>query len=71
MKFPAILESGAASFHHALTIHGSYENRSNSDRLSYVVHYMPGDSFIQSKGYPHTLARMHGPFIKSGDSFDG
>ena len=69
-EVPAILPAGAASFHHALTIHGSYENKGNEARMSYAVHYMPGDSVFQSNGYPHTNARMHGPFIKAGDSFD-
>ena len=69
-EVPVILNAGSASFHHSLTIHGSYENMSDSDRLSYVVHYMPGESVLQSDGYPHTLARMHGPFVNSGDPFD-
>ena len=69
-EVPAILPAGAASFHHALTIHGSSENMGDEERISLVVHYMPGDSVLQPNGYPHTHARMQGPFSQAGDSFD-
>lgn len=40
-KVPLVLEPTDVSFHHALTIHGSYQNESDQDRLGYVLHYLP------------------------------
>lgn len=40
-KYPLVLEPTDVSFHHSLTIHGSYANESDSDRLGYILHYLP------------------------------
>ncbi|GCE14945.1 phytanoyl-CoA dioxygenase family protein [Tengunoibacter tsumagoiensis] len=41
VKQPLVLEPGDVSFHHCLTIHGSYQNRSDYPRLGYIQHYFP------------------------------
>lgn len=41
-KSPLRLRAGAASFHHALTIHGSGPNTTDRPRRSLVVHMMAG-----------------------------
>jgi phytanoyl-CoA hydroxylase len=40
-KVAIVLEPGDVSFHHALTIHGSYQNESDQHRLGFVLHYLP------------------------------
>jgi ectoine hydroxylase-related dioxygenase (phytanoyl-CoA dioxygenase family) len=40
-KLPLVLEPSDVSFHHALLIHGSYSNKSDEDRLGYIMHYFP------------------------------
>lgn len=37
---PAVLKAGEASFHHPLTIHGSYENRSNRPRRATLINFV-------------------------------
>jgi len=40
LKFvPFTLKKGQVSFHHCLTIHGSYPNRSNRPRAALAIHY--------------------------------
>ena len=41
---PVPLAAGQASFHHPLTVHGSYENRSSGPRRAAVVNYMAPDT---------------------------
>ena len=41
---PVPLPAGYASFHHPLTVHGSYENRSAGPRRAAVVNYMAPDT---------------------------
>jgi ectoine hydroxylase-related dioxygenase (phytanoyl-CoA dioxygenase family) len=37
---PSILKAGEASFHHPMTLHGSYENRSMHPRRGVVINFM-------------------------------
>jgi ectoine hydroxylase-related dioxygenase (phytanoyl-CoA dioxygenase family) len=41
---PVTLRAGEASFHHPLTVHGSYENRSLAPRRAAVLNYMAPDT---------------------------
>lgn len=38
---PCILPAGSVLFHHCLTLHGSYENRTNNPRMSISTHLFP------------------------------
>jgi ectoine hydroxylase-related dioxygenase (phytanoyl-CoA dioxygenase family) len=41
---PIFLKAGECSFHHCLTLHGSYPNRSERPRRSIVLNYMKPDT---------------------------
>jgi ectoine hydroxylase-related dioxygenase (phytanoyl-CoA dioxygenase family) len=41
---PVALKAGEASFHHPLTVHGSYANRSPGPRRAVVLNYMAADT---------------------------
>ena len=44
LRVPLALEPGDVSFHHCLTIHGSYPNTSSNVRVGYIQHYLPGEA---------------------------
>jgi hypothetical protein len=46
---PIQLKAGECSFHHCLTLHGSYPNRSDRPRRSVVLNYMRPDTKSASK----------------------
>ena len=46
-KVPMTLEKGQVSFHHCLTIHGSYPNYSNSFRLAMAIHMQDDGNHYQ------------------------
>jgi ectoine hydroxylase-related dioxygenase (phytanoyl-CoA dioxygenase family) len=63
---PCILKAGQASFHHALTFHGSGPNLSKEPRLSVVGHYMPdGTTFVPTHRFQMVL-RLLGPRPEPG-----
>lgn len=66
---PCILKAGQASFHHALTFHGSGPNRTNEPRLSIVAHLMPGHTSYTARSR-HENIRLLGPRPKIGQRFD-
>lgn len=68
---PCILKAGQASFHHALTFHGSGPNLSTEPRLSFVVHMMPADCGFTGQGLYHPNADLLGPFVEEGTLFAG
>jgi hypothetical protein len=68
---PCILKAGQASFHHALTFHGSGPNRSNEPRLSVVAHMMPGDTVYRAGRQWHPNVVFLGPDAYDGQLFDG
>jgi ectoine hydroxylase-related dioxygenase (phytanoyl-CoA dioxygenase family) len=41
---PCIVKAGHCHFHHCLTFHGSFGNRTRNPRRSYVLHLMPGNT---------------------------
>ena len=41
---PCEVKAGHCHFHHCLTIHGSYGNRTQNLRRSYILHLMPGNT---------------------------
>lgn len=38
--FPSVLKAGEASFHHSMTLHGSFENKSNRPRRGVVINFV-------------------------------
>lgn len=66
---PCILKAGQASFHHALTFHGSGPNRTNEPRLSVVAHLMPGGTCYKAGVQRHDNVRLLGPRPRDGQPF--
>jgi len=68
---PCILKAGQASFHHALTFHGSGPNLSDEPRLSIVAHMMPDNTAYQPKGTRwHPNLAFLGPNARGGETFN-
>lgn len=67
---PCILKAGQASFHHALTFHGSGPNLTSLPRLSTVAHLMPGGTGYRSKVMLHDNVKFLGPRPQNGQKFD-
>jgi ectoine hydroxylase-related dioxygenase (phytanoyl-CoA dioxygenase family) len=70
MEEPCILKAGQASFHHALTFHGSGPNYSNSARMSVVAHFMPKDTAYRPFVQWHPNVQHLGPRPRDGQLFD-
>lgn len=71
LEEPCILKAGEASFHHALTFHGSGPNRTHDPRLSIVAHVMPKGTAYRAKLQRHDNVRLLGPRPKEGQLFEG
>lgn len=56
---PAVLEAGAVSFHHCMTLHGSGPNRTDRPRRSIAVHTMSGETRLV-KGNKHCNEEIFG-----------
>lgn len=67
---PCILKAGQASFHHALTFHGSGPNRTNEPRLSIVAHLMPGHTSYRKGRQFHSNIAYLGPRPYEGQVFN-
>lgn len=67
---PCILKAGQASFHHALTFHGSGPNITSEPRLSIVAHLMPGHTSYRKGRQSHTNIHLLGPRPYDGQRFD-
>lgn len=68
---PCILKAGQASFHHALTFHGSGPNLTAAPRLSVVAHLMPGGTAYAGRVQNHSNVRFLGPRPRIGQPFEG
>jgi ectoine hydroxylase-related dioxygenase (phytanoyl-CoA dioxygenase family) len=68
---PCVLKAGEASFHHALTFHGSGPNKTDAPRLSVVAHMMPGNTAYSAAPQWHPNVVFLGPNAKNGDPFVG
>lgn len=64
---PAILKAGEASFHHPMTVHGSYENRSERPRRGCVINFILDD--VVSDSDEPLLAGV--PVIPKGERIEG
>ncbi len=63
VEVPMILEKGQVSFHHCLTIHGSYPNYSNEARMAFALYLQDYDNRYQiyknqGKQVDHFLDQM-------------
>jgi ectoine hydroxylase-related dioxygenase (phytanoyl-CoA dioxygenase family) len=67
---PCILKAGQASFHHALTFHGSGPNLTSVPRLSAVAHLMPGGTGYRARVMNHDNVKFLGPRPQEGQKFD-
>lgn len=52
---PCEVKSGCCMFHHCLTWHGSYYNRSEKPRRAIALHYMPGYTRYEPSGVSHLV----------------
>lgn len=68
---PVEMKAGQASFHHALTIHGSGANTTDRPRRSMAIHLMSGESRYRAgtKDDHHMNVRLFQP--KDGERFVG
>lgn len=64
---PMEMEAGYATFHHPLTIHGSYENRSSRSRRAFVLNVFADGTLSNSDS--ELLAGV--PAIRAGEKMDG
>ena len=67
---PCIIPSGAASFHNALTFHGSGPNQTDQPRLSIVAHVMPDGTGYSAAERFHPNVHLLGPRPQRGQKFD-
>jgi hypothetical protein len=65
---PVRLRAGEASFHHALTFHGSGPNRSREPRLSVIAHLMPDEARYAGPTQHHTSITFW-PRPRAGERF--
>ena len=65
---PVPLRAGEASFHHPLTVHGSYENRSPEPRRAAVLNYMGPDTRSAEGRIPLLKGT---PLVPRGEIVDG
>ncbi|MEO5859916.1 MAG: phytanoyl-CoA dioxygenase family protein [Pyrinomonadaceae bacterium] len=64
---PAVMKAGEASFHHPMTVHGSYENKSSRPRRGVVLNFMRDG--VRSNTNEPLLAGI--PVIPMGQKLDG
>jgi ectoine hydroxylase-related dioxygenase (phytanoyl-CoA dioxygenase family) len=64
---PAVMRAGEASFHHPMTVHGSFENTSKSPRRGIVINFMRDG--VRSNSYEPLLEGL--PLIQMGEKLEG
>jgi ectoine hydroxylase-related dioxygenase (phytanoyl-CoA dioxygenase family) len=67
LPVPAVMKAGEASFHHPMTVHGSYENRSDRPRRGLVLNFMRDG--VRSNTNEPLLAGI--PVIPMGHKLEG
>ena len=66
-----VLKAGEASFHHALTFHGSGPNFTDQPRMCVIAHMMPGDTTYRAGRQAHPNLVFLGPDAHDGQPFAG
>ena len=65
---PCVVKAGHCHFHHCNTLHGSYGNRTDNPRYSYILHLMPGTTRRLGDSWNDRMARVEnvgiGQFLK-------
>ena len=70
-KVPVELPAGHCMWHHCLTLHGSYENRTDRPRRAVITHLMPGHCRYDAR-YAHLMAQYaQADGLKDGDELCG
>ena len=64
---PSVVKAGEASFHHPMTVHGSYENNSDRPRRGVVINFMRDG--VRSNSYEPLLDGV--PLIPMGEKLEG
>jgi len=64
---PAIMKAGQASFHHPMTVHGSYENNSDRPRRGVVINFIRDG--VRSNTNEPLLKGV--PLVPMGEKLDG
>lgn len=68
---PMKMKAGQASFHHCLTFHGSYANRSNRPRRCVISHFLNGHTrYVQAKD-PYEKGKGHEVEVEDGEVIAG
>lgn len=52
---PCEVPAGHCHFHHCLTLHGSYGNKTENPRRSYILHLMPGNTRRVGNDWNHRM----------------
>ena len=58
LPVPCEVPAGHCHFHHCLTLHGSYGNKTDNLRRSYVLHLMPGHTRRLGDSWNERMARV-------------
>ena len=66
-KIPIEMQKGHATFHHPLTVHGSYENKSNRPRRAFVLNVFADDTHSDTDN--ELLQGV--PIIRKGKKMEG
>jgi ectoine hydroxylase-related dioxygenase (phytanoyl-CoA dioxygenase family) len=68
---PMKMKAGQASFHHCLTFHGSYANRSDRPRRCVISHFLNGHSRYVAAKDPHGKGKGHEVTVDDGEVVSG
>jgi len=68
---PMNMKAGQASFHHCLTFHGSYENRSDRPRRCVISHFLNGHSRYVADKDPYGKGKGHEVTVDDGEVVSG
>jgi ectoine hydroxylase-related dioxygenase (phytanoyl-CoA dioxygenase family) len=67
LPVPAVMKAGEASFHHPMTVHGSFENNSERPRRGVVINFMRDG--VRSNSFEPLLEGL--PLIPMGEKLEG
>lgn len=70
-RVPVILKKGEAAFHHPLTMHGSYENRSERQRRAVVLNVLRDGARFNIEGFERADDLKNFPTNGHGKPVDG
>ena len=68
---PMKMKAGQASFHHCMTFHGSYANRSERPRRCVITHFLNGHSRYVAAKDPYERGKGHEVTVNDGEVVSG